>query len=335
MDGVEKVLAYVPPFVYSKVTGIKSPDGVEAEGWLIALGATQKEMIAHGPQFTYQRVVAAAKLAKKLGAQIIGLGGYTKSIGDASATIARQVKTPLTTGNSYSTSGTLWATAEAVRRMGLVHKEEGSEKINGKTMVIGANEPVGEVCCRLLAKAFNHVYMVDTNDAKLLALRQSIVEETPGVKVHIATRSDKYISDMDVIVVTTAEMPVLELEKVKPGCVITDCAIPMNFSAEDAAMRQDVLIISSGEITLPGNPEMKDIGLPSTVAFAGMAETIVLCLEGRFENFTEAHVEWEKVREIYRMGINHGMKLAAISGVNGVISDDDIKRVRELALESQ
>jgi hypothetical protein len=44
-------------------------------------------------------------------------------------------------------------------------------------------------------------------------------------------------------------------------------------------------------------------------------------------------IEWEKVKEIYRLGLRHGMKLAAISGVNGVFSDDDIARVRELALQ--
>jgi len=43
--------------------------------------------------------------------------------------------------------------------------------------------------------------------------------------------------------------------------------------------------------------------------------------------------DWEKVREIYKLGLKHGMKLAAISGVNGVHTDEDIKRVKELALE--
>jgi hypothetical protein len=66
---------------------------------------------------------------------------------------------------------------------------------------------------------------------------------------------------------------------------------------------------------------------------AKLAETIVLALEGRFENFTVGrNIEWEKVREIYGMGLKHGMKLAAISGVNGPFSDADIERVRELAL---
>jgi hypothetical protein len=72
------------------------------------------------------------------------------------------------------------------------------------------------------------------------------------------------------------------------------------------------------------------------VAYACLAETIVLALEGRFESFTVGReIEWEKVREIYRLGLKHGMKLAAISGVNGVFSDEDIARVRDLALAAR
>ena len=52
MDVVEKAMAYAPPFVYSHVTGIKSPTGVEAEGWLISVGGTPKEIMSHSPEFT-------------------------------------------------------------------------------------------------------------------------------------------------------------------------------------------------------------------------------------------------------------------------------------------
>jgi hypothetical protein len=74
MDAVEKVIAYAPPFIYSKVTGIKIPTGVEAEGWLISVGGTPKQMLAHKPEFTYDRLLQAAKMAKRLGAQIMGWG---------------------------------------------------------------------------------------------------------------------------------------------------------------------------------------------------------------------------------------------------------------------
>ncbi|MBF0224231.1 MAG: dehydrogenase [Desulfobacterales bacterium] len=335
MDTIERVMAYSPPFIYSKVTGIKSPQGVEAEGWLISIGGTPKQLLSHSPEFTYRRLLQAATMAKRLGAQVMGLGAFTKVVGDGGVKVAKISDIPITTGNSYSASGALWAAADAVRRIGLI-KVVKDKKLKAKTMVIGATGSIGSVCSRLLAKAFEEVYMVDSRDAKLLALKESILEETPEVKVYISTRADKYLSEMDVIVTASSDFSnkKLDIMKVKPGCVITDVARPLELGPEDIAKRPDVLVIESGEILLPGNPEMKDIGLPPKVAFACLAETIVLALEGRFEAFTMGrNIEWEKVREIYRLGLRHGMRLAAISGVNGVITDKEIAKVRELALK--
>ena len=113
-------------------------------------------------------------------------------------------------------------------------------------------------------------------------------------------------------------------------------ARPLDLPPSEVAKRPDVLVIESGEIRLPGKVEMKNIGLPPNVAYACLAETIVLALEGRFENFTVGRgIEWEKVREIYKLGLKHGMQLAEISGVNGPYSDEDIARVRDLALAAR
>ena len=81
---------------------------------------------------------------------------------------------------------------------------------------------------------------------------------------------------------------------------------------------------------------MKSIGLPPNVIYACLAETIVLALEGRFEVFTIGRdTEWEKVKEIYKLGLKHGMKLAAISGVNGPFTDEHIANVVKLAKKAR
>jgi predicted amino acid dehydrogenase len=335
MNSLEKVMAYAPPFVYSRVTGIRSPTGVEAEGWLISVGGTPREIMSRSPEFTYRRLLEAAKIARKLGAQIMGLGAFTKVVGDAGVTVAKRAPLPITTGNSYSASGALWAAHDAVLKLGLVPRPHGREKVKLKAMVVGATGAIGSVCARLLVKVADEVYMVSPETAKLLALKESILQETPDAKVFLSARADKDIAEMDMIVTATsgAGKKVLDIMKVKPGCVITDVARPLDLPPEEVAKRPDVLVIESGEIELPGDVQMKNIGLPKNVAYACLAETIVLALEGRFENFTVGRaIEWEKVREIYKMGLKHGMKLAAISGVNGPFSDADIARVRELAL---
>ncbi|MDH4062163.1 MAG: dehydrogenase, partial [Aquincola sp.] len=338
MDSLEKVMAYAPPFVYSRVSGIKSPTGVEAEGWLISVGGTPREIMSHSPEFTYRRLLSAAAMARKLGAQIMGLGAFTKVVGDAGVTVARRAPLPITTGNSYSASGALWAAHDALLRMDLLPRPQGKARVKFKAMVVGATGSIGAACARLLVRAAEEVYLVSPETAKLLALKESILKDTPDAKVYLSARADKHIAEMDMIVTATsgAGKKVLDIMKVKPGCVITDVARPLDLPPSEVARRPDVLVIESGEIQLPGDVRMKNIGLPPGVVYACLAETIVLALEGRFENFTVGRaIEWEKVHEIYRLGLRHGMKLAAISGANGVFSDQDIARVRELALAAR
>jgi predicted amino acid dehydrogenase len=335
MDRVETMAAHMPPMVYCKMSNIVSPTGAEAEGWLISVGGTPKEMLARSPEFTYRRLLAAAKMAERMGAQIMGLGAFTKVVGDAGITVARRAPLPVTTGNSYSASGALWAAADAMRRMGLVKLHPVDRHVMAKTMVIGATGSIGSVSARLLAMAFDEVVLAGRDLRKLEELKASILKDTPKAKVVCSTDYDALLGDMDMIVTSTsgAGKKILDITKVKPGCVITDVARPLDLPPEEVAKRPDVLVIESGEIELPTKVRgLKSIGLPPNVIYACLAETIVLALEGRFEVFTIGRdTEWEKVKEIYRLGLKHGMKLSAISGANGVYSDEDIARVVKLA----
>ena len=45
--------------------------------------------------------------------------------------------------------------------------------------------------------------------------------------------------------------------------------------------------------------------------------------------------EMPKVKEIYQLGLKHGMKLATISGVNGVYTDEDVAEIRRRALAAR
>jgi predicted amino acid dehydrogenase len=205
-------------------------------------------------------------------------------------------------------------------------------------MVIGATGSIGSACARLLAQVAEEVVLVSIEPAKLLTLRESILEDTPDAKIRLSGTAQELLGEMDMIVTATsaAGKKILDITKVKPGCVITDVARPLDLPPGEVAKRPDVLVVESGEIQLPGDVRMGNIGLPRGVAYACLAETIVLALERRFETFTIGrNIEWQKVKEIYKLGLKHGMRLAAISGANGVFSDADIARVRELALAAR
>jgi predicted amino acid dehydrogenase len=337
MSAVEKAVAYAPPFTYSRITGITSPTGDTAEGWLITVGGTPGEMMSHSPEFTYRRLLAAAEIAKRSGAQIMGLGAFTKVVGDAGVTVAKRAPLPITTGNSYSASGALWALHDAIRRLGVAEVDERG-RLRGSAMVVGATGSIGSVCARLLALACDELWLVAPQSAKLLALKSDIERHEHRARIHVATSPDEHLPDMDAIVTATSGIGkrVLDIMKLKPGCVVTDIALPPDLSAEEVARRPDVMVVHSGEIKLPGDAHMRPIGLPPGVVYACLAETIVLALEGRFENFTIGrNLEADKVKQIYRLGLKHGMQLATISGAHGVFTDDDIAAIRKAALAAR
>ena len=54
--------------------------------------------------------------------------------------------------------------------------------------------------------------------------------------------------------------------QVKPGCVITDAACPLDLPPGGVARRPDVPVIGSGGIKLPGSVSMTNTGPPKYVA---------------------------------------------------------------------
>ena len=112
---VEAAAAYIPPIYLSRITGGQSPTtGQKIEGSLISLGATPKQMMAHGENFTYKRLNKASKMAARRGARIMGLGAFTSVVGDAGITVAHEADIAITSGNSLTVAATLEAAKQAV-----------------------------------------------------------------------------------------------------------------------------------------------------------------------------------------------------------------------------
>lgn len=329
---VERFAAELPPMYLSRITGIQSPaTGQKVEGFLITLGATPREFLRRDPAFAYRRLIKASRIAERLGARIMGLGAFTSVVGDAGVTVSQKADIAITSGNSLTVAATLETAKQAVVKMG--NSLENSRE--GRVMVIGATGSIGSVCSRLLAQAAPNITLVAPRPEKLIALKHIIEEETPEANVTISTSPDEYLPQCDLIITTTTAVGkrILDITRCKPGAVICDIARPADVTAEENALRPDVLVIESGEILLPGNPDFGyDIGLPPGVAYACLAETALLAMEGRFEDYTVGRdIEIERVKEMYRLFKKHGLRLSGLRSHGEFLSDEDIAKKRELA----
>lgn len=336
-DPFDRLVSKAPPIIYGDLQHIVSKEtGREVRGLIYGLFSTPKVLKEEDPEVTYAKIERICYDAANRGAKIIGLGAYTKVVGDAGVTINKNSPIPVTTGNSLSASATLWALAEVVRKMKLLKQDPDSGRVEGMAMVIGATGSIGKVSAKLLALVFKKICLVAPRQNRLDELAAEICLMAPDCQILTAIEANELAGVADVLVTATSafDQKIIDVERLKPGCVVCDCSRPLDFSKEDAKKRPDVLIIESGEVLLPGPVQIScNLGLPGKAVYACLAETAVLALDGKYDSFTMGRdIEWNKVKGIYKMARKHGVELAAIQGHMGFVSDKEIELTRSLAL---
>jgi predicted amino acid dehydrogenase len=334
-SSIEELLSFSPGFYYGKIDGIVSEkNGRKVEGLIYAVTETPKKLMEKEPEVIYQKILKLCEKAQIAGSKIMGLGAYTKIVGDAGVTIDRLSPIPVTTGNSLSSASTLWAAKLAVEKIGFVEKI--GNKFNGTVMIVGATGSIGAVSAKVLSLTWKNIILVAPRAYKLIELKEDILKINPEAHIEISTEADAHSFECDLIITTTSGQgkTILDIMKVKPGCVICDVSRPFDISEQEAMRRPDVLVIASGEVQLPGEKVniAIDIGLEGNIVYACLAETALLAMEGKFESFTlSRNIDYEKVIEIDKLANEHGVRLSQIMGHNGFISEEEFNLCREHA----
>jgi len=75
-----------------------------------------------------------------------------------------------------------------------------------------------------------------------------------------------------------------------------------------------------------------DFGFPQGKAYACMAETIALALEGRFEDYTLGkHITRERVDEITQIATKHGFELSGFRSFERPVTLEHINQIQKNA----
>jgi predicted amino acid dehydrogenase len=317
---------FFPPVYISEIEGIRSEaTGKEIKGWFIACPYTPRRMLELPERTVYRKIIQTGRLAEKLGAQILGLGAFTSVIGDAGVTIANVLDVPVTTGDSYTVKVAVDAIREAAEVMDIPLKI-------ATAAVVGATGAIGQVCAELLADDVERLYLIGRRQEALEELRDRL---RPGSRAElvVSTKMDVLRESRLILTVTSAVHDVVHPEHLQPGSVVCDVARPRDVSAMVAAVRDDILVIDGGMVDVPGPVDFHfNFGFPPGKAYACMAETIALALEGRFEDFTLGkHLTRERVEEIDAMARKHGFRLSGFRSFEREVTSQQIETVRRNA----
>ncbi len=197
---------------------------------------------------------------------------------------------------------------------------------------MGQPARLGQPAPRILAKEVHTVILASTDLVKLNILKRRIELETPDVQVLSAVDANTLIGECDLIITATSATGgrILDITKCRSGAVIYDVARPPNVSRDEAELRPDVLVVEGGEVVFPGNINFGyDFRLPANTAFACLAETAVLAMEGRFERFTIGRdLSLARIHEIHELFYKHKFHIAPIRSFGALLSDTDFDYAR-------
>ncbi|MCL4423940.1 MAG: shikimate dehydrogenase [Firmicutes bacterium] len=322
---LEGIIKYVPAIETSHITGARSQYG-EAEGWFIGVTLTPKQMMNLPLPFVLKKIIQGARLAEKLGAKIVGLGAFTSVVGDAGITIAKNVNIAVTTGNSYTVATALEGTREAARMMGI-------DLRRAQVAVVGATGSIGSVSSKVLAREVKNLTIVGRDQRRLEALAQQILQEN-GLVVRVSTDLKATLRQADVILTVTSSMEsIIEPEDLKSGAVVCDVSRPRDVSRRVVDERKDVLVIEGGVVEVPGDVDFHfNFGFPPKTSYACMAETMMLAMEGRYENFSLGRdMTVAQIDEINRLAKKHGFRVAGFRSFERAVTREEIEAVRRNA----
>jgi predicted amino acid dehydrogenase len=320
---LEYILKQKKPFTVSHITGVKSPHA-EAEGWFVGCPLTAKQMVELPEEFVIDRIVETGKIAEELGAKILGLGAFTSIVGDAGVTIAERLNIAVTSGNSYTVATALEGTREAARLMG-------KDLRDAEVAIVGASGSIGSACARILSREVRHINLIARRIAPLEELAQELNGHGAATfSVSSDVKSCLHKADV-VIAVTSAVDFIIDPADLKSGAVVCDVARPRNVSRNVSAQRNDVLVIEGGVIHVPGNVDFHfNFGFPPQTCFACMAETMILALEGRYENFTLGrNLILSQIDTISGLAKKHGFTLAGFRNFEHAVTKEMIESIRE------
>jgi fatty aldehyde-generating acyl-ACP reductase len=321
---------FFPPVYISEIEGIRSEStGREIKGWFIACPYTPRRMMELPERTVYRKIIQTGRLAEKLGAQILGLGAFTSVVGDAGITIAKALDVPVTTGDAYTVTVAVEAIREAASLMDI--------PVGGASAaVVGATGAIGQVCADLLADDVERLYLIGRREDKLEELRDRLGVHARAELI-VSTNMDVLSEAQLILTVTSSVHDVIHPEFLQPGSVICDVARPRDVSAMVARVRDDILVIDGGMVDVPGPVDFHfNFGFPAGKAYACMAETIALALEGRFEDYTLGkHITRERVEEIGSIARKHGFRLSGFRSFEKEVTPGQIETVRRNAARSK
>jgi len=310
---VRKFNGWLPPQTHLRFGPTSSTTGSTIEGIGILSPLLPQDFVANPHRQVLSHLQRAVRIAESFGAGIVGLGGFTSVFGNEGAELVKTSGVALTSGNTYTAALAIEGIRRAAQLLGRSLPE-------CRLAVVGATGDIGSVCTKVLGKEMQSVRLIARNEKRLEILAQE-VSALGQPSVDIVRRVSDGIKGADVILSAASSVTtIIEPEDLSSGTIICDIGYPANVAKSVLDMRNDVFVFEGGLASwssydgLCRDGKLIEFSPPRTL-HGCFAETLILALEGRFENFSlgRGNITSARIEEISEAARKHGFSLAPFS----------------------
>lgn len=320
------LLRFWPPVFVAKITGLKSVDsGDSIDGYVISIPMTARQMMEHR-ELASKKILEAAIFAKKLGAEIIGLGGMTSSFSKGGLDLVDRVDLNITTGHAYTAYN---VTKNVLELCEILKLDKGKITV----AVVGAAGSIGSTSALLLARAgYKNLILIDLERKHhfFKDLESELRSHNQGISINFSHQIKDVINADVVVTATNTPEALIRSADLKPGTVVIDDAQPSDIS-EEVFERDDVLVVAAGVVHTPNIETHFNFGLADKFDnFCCLAELLILSAHKWDNHYVINRATLRDVDEVSKWGERLNFKLGHFQNSRGLISPNKLIKMKEI-----
>ncbi len=189
-EKIKDIFSFIPPRDICRLK-VRSKTGAEVNGVYIETFIDPDKLDPRFIRTNISKVMNAVSCAKKMGAKIVALGGFTSIVLEGNIDSFSQGVSKFTTGNTL-TSAYIVKGIEKAATLQNINLQESA------ILIIGATGDVGLACTNFLKNKVKKLLLCARNNQRLEKLSQELKKENISIKYSVSLRD--LIAEADIII---------------------------------------------------------------------------------------------------------------------------------------
>lgn len=269
---LKRLFLSIRPQFHGVIEGITLADGRNLRVLLIS-APLMPDQFRSNPDDALRTAILGARFARRLGAEVVGLGAFWSTVGEKGRAVQEAVpEIVVTNGGAYTAATVKAAVPGLLRRF----KAQGGNLRSASAAVVGANGVVAFGVARMIAPEVGELVLVGRDRERLNRSADSLRKKYPHTLI-IATTDVEAVAGSDLIFTATSDPePVIYAHHVKPGAWVYDLGRPVDVD-ESVRTVPGVELVPGGVVRPPGNMRSRiDLRFGDGNVPACLAETMIL-----------------------------------------------------------